>query len=285
MFMFVLWVLFLCVSVLQVRAQIDEPVLLFFSNSPEYVKSNGYLISGTISQFTPTMIYFYHLNDSNQDKKMYLRFKGNCEAFVSLTFSSSKENYFRVGNDVGLGILKNSPQKIVVQDQYIFEVDFYSQNLLSGFVWVFSNGRIDFESWVHEPNYRHILPQDNKHVKGIFGMGRIVTYLPTDMNYMVVGDIPLSGIESNMLLKGTYKVFYHFVVNRQVSGIVFSARGGPSIPMFHLKSKQGDFIYTSGGVHKPYDEKPVFNNQVFITEFICQPLGACYYPVYYRVIE
>jgi len=35
-----------------------EPVLMFFSNSPEYIKENGYLISGYISKFTPTLIYF-----------------------------------------------------------------------------------------------------------------------------------------------------------------------------------------------------------------------------------
>jgi hypothetical protein len=51
-----------------------EPVLIFFSNSPEYIKENGYLISGYISKFTPTLIYFYHLNDTEIYKELVIRF-------------------------------------------------------------------------------------------------------------------------------------------------------------------------------------------------------------------
>ncbi|MFN3995558.1 MAG: hypothetical protein ACK4GR_03390 [bacterium] len=261
-----------------------EPVLLFFSNSPEYVKNNGYLISGTVSPFTPTLIYFYHLNDTFEDKRLYIRFSGKSEAYISYYFSSSRDNYFRVGNEVGAEIFKNfNPQKSYIEDEKVFEVNFPSKYLISGYFWVFSNARIDFESWIGEVNYRYILPLDNKHVKGIFGMSRIVTYLPNDLDYLVVGDIPLDGIETNMLLKGTYKVFYHFVLNRQVKGISFSARGGPSIPIYYISSKQGDFIYTGGGVFKPYDDNVIFSSEIFIKDFLTQPLGACYYPVYYKI--
>ncbi|MCS6955925.1 MAG: hypothetical protein NZM44_06185 [Candidatus Calescibacterium sp.] len=276
-------VIFFVIFIL-LRVYAYEPVLMFFSNSPEYVKNDGYLISGTVSQFTPTIIYFYHLNDTDVDKKIYLKFVGNCEAFINFAFSSSKDNYFKVGNDVGKEIFKNfNPKKYYINGEYIFEMDFISQFLVSGYFWVFSNGRIDFEAWVGSPNYRYILPTDKKHVKGIFGIGRIVTYVPSDFNYLVVGDIPLDGIQTNMLLKGTYKIFYHFIIEREVSGIKFSARGGPSIPLYLIKSKYGGFMYTSGGVYKPYEEIGIFNQRTYIKEFFTQPLGACYYPVYYKL--
>jgi len=280
-----LFIIFMCFfRLVSVASDIVEPVLMFFSNSPEYVKSNGYLISGTISQFTPTIIYFYHLNDSNQDKKIYLRLRGNCEVFVDYYFSSSANNYFVVGKNVGANMIKNfNPKKIDLVGESIFEVDFKKSELVSGYFWFFTNGRIDFDSLVGEEKYKYILPLDNKHVKGIFGISRIVTYLPYDSDYLVVGDVPLDGIESNMPLKGTYKIFYQFIVNRNISSISFSARGGPSIPFFFLKTKTGDFYFTNGNIIKPYEEVEIFKKQVFLLELLTQPLGASYYPVYYRL--
>lgn len=278
---FIIFVFFL-----KLKVYSFEPVLTFFSNSPEYVKNDGFLISGTISQFTPTIIYFYHLNDTDKDKNIYLKFIGNCEYYINFFFSESSDNYFKVGNDVGAHIFKNfNPERRFLDGQYLFEIPFKASFLVSGYIWVFSNGRIDFESWVGEPNYRYILPLDKKHVKGIFGMGRIITYLPTDLEYLVVGDIPLDGIQSNMLLKGTYKVFYHFVINRQINTIRFSARGGPSIPIYYLISKSGDLILTRGSIYKPYQEYDILIRDIFLNEFITQPIGACYYPVYYRILE
>ncbi|MCS7164772.1 MAG: hypothetical protein RMJ51_00595 [Candidatus Calescibacterium sp.] len=261
-----------------------EPVLMFFSNSPEYVKKDGYLISGTISGFTPTLIYFYHLNDTLEDKKIYLVLTGKCEAYINFAFSSSKDSYFKVGNDIAREIFKNfNPTKYYIDGRYIFEIDFKPQFLVSGYFWIYSNGRIDFDSWVGNVKYRYILPTDRKHVKGIFGIGRIVTYVPEDLNYLVVGDIPLDGIETNMVLKGTYKVFYHFIVNRRIRSIYFSARGGPSIPIYLIKSSYEELVYTSGGVYRPYDEIKIFDREIYMEELITQPIGACYYPVYYRI--
>lgn len=286
-FRFIVWKLIFVLLFLNFKKVYSfEPVLMFFSNSPEYVKSNGYLISGTVSAFTPTLIYFYHLNDTGEDKKIYIKFSGNAEAFIDFVFSSSENNYFKVGNDVGKKIFKDfKPTKFFINGEYLFEVDFKSKNLVSGYFWVFSNGRLDFESWVGNVDYRYILPTDKKHVKGIFGVGRIITFLPSDMNYMVVGDIPLDGIETNMLLKGSYKVFYHFVVNRKVNQIFFSARGGPSIPIYYFNSDCGQFIYTSGNIYKPYNEVKIFERNVFIRDFITQSIGASFYPVYYRLNE
>lgn len=278
----IIWIIVFSISLS--KAYFIEPVLLFFSNSPEYVKSNGYLISGTVSPFTPTLIYFYHLNDNSQDKKIYIRFRGKCEVYIDFLFSSSNDNYFKVGTEVARAIFKNfKPNKFYLDNERIFEIDFPSKYLISGYLWIFSNGRIDFESWIGDINYIYILPTDNKHVKGIFGIGRIITYLPEDMDYMVVGDIPLDGIETNMLLKGTYKIFYHFVVNRQVEKISFSARGGVSIPLYLMKTKQGKFVYSEGKVYKPYDENIIFEQEIFLEELFTQPVGAYFYPVYYRL--
>jgi hypothetical protein len=83
-----------------------ESVLMFFSNSPEYIKENGYLISGYVSKFTPTLIYFYHLNDTEIYKELVIRFynfdnsTGNLnnednEIYIDGVFSSGK-NYFKV---------------------------------------------------------------------------------------------------------------------------------------------------------------------------------------------
>ena len=268
-----------------------EPVLMFFSNSPEYIKENGYLISGYVSKFTPTLIYFYHLNDTEVYKELVIRFcnsnslnEEDNEIYINGVFSSGK-NYFKVSSDVNNKMLKNfSPNYFNFKNEYIIKIPFKSKELLSGFVWIFSSNGLNFESYVSDYDsnldYRYILKTDNKHVKGIFGVGRILTYLPINQD-IIVGDIPLSGIQANMLLKGTYKVMYHFVVNRK-GEIYFNPRGGVSRPSFIIYNKFTSFYFTKGEVFREYTENKL-TDQLYIKEFITLPEGASYYPVRYII--
>jgi len=272
-----------------------EPVLMFFSNSPEYIKENGYLISGYVSKFTPTLIYFYHLNDTEIYKELVIRFynsdnsTGNLneednEIYIDGVFSSGK-NYFKVGSDVNNKMLKHfSPNYFNFKNEYIIKIPFKSKELLSGFLWIFSRNGLNFESYVSDYNsnldYRYILKTDNKHVKGIFGVGRILTYLPINQD-IIVGDIPLSGIQANMLLKGTYKVMYHFVVDRK-GEVYFNPRGGISRPSFIIYNKFSSLYFTKGEVFREYTENKLAD-KLYVKEFITLPEGASYYPVRYII--
>lgn len=259
-----------------------EPVLMFFSNSPEYVKQNGYLISGYISAFTPTLIYFYHVNNTEVYKELVIKFYNNKfnEVYIDGLFSSGN-NYFKVGADVNNKMLKKfNPSYFSFENEYVIKIPFKQKELLSGFLWIFTNNGFNFESYVIDYNadldYKYLLKTDNKHVKGIFGINRILTYLPKDQD-IIVGDIPLAGIESNMLLKGTYKVMYHFIVKR-VGEIYFNPRGGPSRPSFVISNGFSYYYFTQGNVFKEYTEnKLIYKN--YIVEFITIPEGASYYPV------
>ncbi|MGC8734873.1 MAG: hypothetical protein ACP5RD_07570 [bacterium] len=262
-----------------------EPVLMFFSNSPEYVNQNGYLISGYISAFTPTLIYFYHLNNSEIYKQLVIKFYNNGvnEVYIDSLFSSG-DNYFKVGADINNKMLKNfNPVYFSFENEYVIKIPFKQKELLSGFIWIFSNNGINFESYVCEDklDYRYLLKTDNKHVKGIFGISRILTYLPKDQD-IIVGDIPLVGIESNMLLKGTYKVMYHFVVKRS-GDIYFNPRGGPSRPSFVIFNGFNYCYFTQGNVFKEYTENKLTENNNYIVEFITIPEGASYYPVRFLI--
>jgi hypothetical protein len=272
-----------------------EPVLIFFSNSPEYIKENGYLIGGYISKFTPTLIYFYHLNDTEIYKELVIRFYNfdnstvnlnneDNEIYIDGLFSSGK-NYFKVGADVNNKMLKNfNPNYFNFKNEYIIKIPFKSKELLSGFLWIFSRNGLNFESYVSDYNsnldYRYLLKTDNKHVKGIFGVGRILTYLPINQD-IIVGDIPLSGIQANMLLKGTYKVMYHFVVDRKGEAY-FNPRGGISRPSFIIYNKFSSLYFTRGEVFREYTENKL-TDQLYIKEFITLPEGASYYPVRYII--
>ncbi len=268
------------------RDFIIEPVLMFFSNSPEYITNNGYLISGYVSNFTPTLIYFYHVNKSEIYKELVIRFYNdkNNEIYIDGLFSSGK-NYFKVGSDVNNKMLKNfNPTYLSFENEFIIKIPFKPYDLLSGFIWIFTNNSLNFESFVINTNdvinYRYILKTDNKHVKGIFGVGRILTYLPENQD-IIVGDIPLAGIESNMLLKGTYKVMYHFVVNK-TGEIYFNPRGGPSRPAFVIYNKFYNIYFTQGSISREYTETKLTNRN-YVKEFIVIPEGASYYPVRFLI--
>jgi hypothetical protein len=268
-----------------------EPVLMFFSNSPEYIKENGYLISGYVSKFTPMLIYFYHLNDTEIYKELVIRFcnsnslnEEDNEIYIDGVFSSGK-NYFKVGADVNNKMLKNfNPNYFNFKNEYIIKIPFKSKELLSGFLWIFSSNGLNFESYVSDYDsnldYRYLLKIDDKHVKGIFGVGRILTYLPINQD-IIVGDIPLSGIQANMLLKGTYKVMYHFVVDRK-GEVYFNPRGGISRPSFIIYNKFSSLYFTKDEVFREYTENKLAD-KLYIKEFITLPEGASYYPVRYII--
>lgn len=265
---------------------IIEPVLMFFSNSPEYISNNGYLINGYISSFTPILIYFYHVNKSELYKELVIRFYNDKvnEVYIDGVFSSGND-YFKVGADINNKMLKNfNPNYVSFEKEYIIRIPFKPYELLSGFLWVFSNNGFNFESFVinnnDNINYRYLLKTDNKHVKGIFGTGRILTYLPENQD-IIVGDIPLAGIESNMLLKGTYKVMYHFVLNKS-GEIHFNPRGGPSRPAFVIYNEFSTSYFTQGKIYKEYTENKLTNKN-YIKDFIVIPEGASYYPVRYLI--
>jgi len=270
---------------------IVEPVLMFFSNSPEYIEENGYLISGYISRFTPMLIYFYHVNNTEIYKELVIKFYNSDklsnednEIYIDGLFSSS-DNYFKVGSDVNNKMLKHfSPNYFNFKNEYIIKIPFKSNELLSGFLWIFSSNGLNFESYVidYDSNldYRYLLKTDNKHVKGIFGIGRILTYLPMNQD-IIVGDIPLGGIQANMLLKGTYKVMYHFVIEKE-GEVYFNPRGGVSRPSFVIYNKFSSLYFTKGKVFKEYTENKLLD-KVYIKEFIVVPEGASYYPVRYII--
>ena len=198
---------------LEVKSK-DEGGTLLFSNSPEYVKENGILYSDTVKG--NVRIMFYHLNDSNVNKRIAviaenLSDKPNVIDITRGVMSEPDGNFLKVGKSTQREYLQKDfnyalylqgresdhlideiNNKLIKPGQLVYGVyDFHSLNEVRVSVIMYPEGDDPFE-FVKKAK---VLPNDEHRLRGTFNkMNRVIslkkTYNPEvdGMVYVMLAD-------------------------------------------------------------------------------------------------
>ncbi|MBR2180201.1 MAG: copper amine oxidase [Selenomonadaceae bacterium] len=198
---------------LEVKSK-DEGGTLLFSDSPEYVKDNGILYSDTVKG--NVRILFFHLNDSNIDKRIAviaenLVDKLNVIDITRGVVSEPDSNFLKVGKATQSGYLQKDfnyslylqkgesdflideiNNKLIKPGQLMYGVyDFHTANEVKVSVIMYPEGTDPFEFI----KTAKVLPKDEHKLRGTFrNMNRVIslkkTYDPDvdGMVYIMLAD-------------------------------------------------------------------------------------------------
>ena len=192
---------------------IDTGGTLLFSDSPEYVSRDGILYSDTVSG--DARILFYHLNDTNELKKIAVIVENVSAKSTTVeikrgAFSPPSDNYFSVGKTAQEIYMQNnfhdalklkSRERKILQPEMDLTVinpgnlvcgvyDFYCKEPVRIFVLMYP----DRAEPLNFLNRAEILPKDEHRLRGTFKrFNRTIklqnTFNPADgIGYVMIGD-------------------------------------------------------------------------------------------------